>query len=355
MKTTLILGAGFSKNSGLPVQSEIPALLTKDTLNNDFERGISHVVENFTRDVFGFEKDIYPGLDDLLTCMDISTNSEHHLGIKYSPIHLRALKKLIIYRIFSILEGSFTYSKEVDKLIRFFIGAGLEHTGFLVLNWDTVLEKYIYEIDPGITVDYCNGGKYLTGDSCFEENKDESKRIEILKIHGSSNWLYCDNCRVLINDTMSKVPNIRKVGFKSSDFELFDEMKGMTDRVSTDGIGCPVCGDTVSAHIATQSYRKSFRTNTFPNIWDKAEDMLTNSERWIFIGYSLPQADYEFKHLLKICELKLRHRKDRKLSIDVVLLDSESTTMKYRSFFGNKINRIFNGGIEEYMNYLEST
>jgi len=29
MKTTLILGAGFSKNSGLPIQSEIPALLTK--------------------------------------------------------------------------------------------------------------------------------------------------------------------------------------------------------------------------------------------------------------------------------------------------------------------------------------
>ncbi|GAE86879.1 hypothetical protein [Acetivibrio straminisolvens] len=355
MKTTLILGAGFSKNSGVPIQSEIPALLTKARENNDFENRVSLVMEGFLRDVFGFEKDIYPELDDLLTCMDISTNSEHHLGIKYSPIHLRALKRLIIYRIFSILEDSFTYSREVDKLIRFFIEHGLEDTGFLVLNWDTVLEKYISMIDPGIVIDYCNGGKYLTEDGRFKEKRNEDRRIKVVKVHGSCNWLYCDNCRVLINDTLSRMPNIRKIGFKKSDFELFDEMKELADRIFLEDIRCFICGDNVSAHIATQSYRKSFRTNSFPDIWDRAEDMLTNSEKWVFIGYSLPQADYEFKHLLKICELKLRHRKERKLSIDVVLLNSETATNKYRSFFGNKINRIFNGGIGEYMNYLQST
>ncbi|HHV29067.1 hypothetical protein [Acetivibrio mesophilus] len=355
MNTTLILGAGFSKNSGVPIQSEMPALLTKDRENNDFERGISLVLEGFMRDVFGFEKDIYPELDDLLTCMDISTNSEHHLGIKYSPIHLRALKRLIIYRIFTILEDSFTYSYEVEKLIRFFIGAGLEHTGFLVLNWDTVLEKYISMIDQGIMIDYCNGGKYLTGDRGFKDERGESRRTKIVKIHGSCNWLYCDNCRVLINDTMSKVSTIRKVGIKRSDFELFNEMKGVSDKELLEELPCFICGDAVSAHIATQNYRKSFRANSYPNIWGEAEDMLTNSEKWVFIGYSLPQADYEFKHLLKICELKLRHRKDRRLSIDVVLLNSETATMKYQSFFGNKINRIFNGGIQEYINYLKGT
>jgi len=40
MKTTLILGAGFSKNSGLPIQSEIPALLTKYKENSNFERSV---------------------------------------------------------------------------------------------------------------------------------------------------------------------------------------------------------------------------------------------------------------------------------------------------------------------------
>jgi len=352
MKTTLILGAGFSKNSGLPIQSEIPALLTKYKENSNFERSVSLVLESFMRDVFGFEKDIYPQLDDLLTCIDISTNSEHHLGINYSPVHLKALKRLIIYRIFTILEDSFTYSKEVEKLIRFFIENKLEYTGFLVLNWDTVLEKYISAIAPKAIIDYCNGGRYLTEDLRFEEKRDGKRKVEILKVHGSCNWLYCDNCRILINDTVSRVPNIRKVGFKKSDFKLFDEMKKVTDKVFFEDVRCFICGDIVSAHIATQSYRKSFRTNSFPSIWDKAEDMLTNSEKWVFIGYSLPQADYEFKHLLKICEHKLGHKKDRRLSIDVVLFDSETTAMRYKSFFGNKINRIFNSGIGEYISYL---
>jgi len=126
MKTTLILGAGFSKNSGLPIQSEIPALLTKYKENSNFERSVFPCTGKLYEGCFlVFEKDIYPQLDDLLTCIDISTNSEHHLGINYSPVHLKALKRLIIYRIFTILEDSFTYSKEVEKLIRFFIEIGL--------------------------------------------------------------------------------------------------------------------------------------------------------------------------------------------------------------------------------------
>ena len=51
-----------------------------------------------------------------------------------------------------------------------------------------------------------------------------------------------------------------------------------------------------------------------------------------FVGYSLPQNDYEFKHILKIAELKLSHKKKTKLNIDVVLLNSDSTAVRYKSF-----------------------
>jgi len=82
------------------------------------------------------------------------------------------------------LEDSFTYSKEVEKLIRFFIENRLEYTGFLVLNWDTVLEKYISAIAPKAIIDYCNGGRYLTEDLRFEEKRDGKRKVEILKVHG---------------------------------------------------------------------------------------------------------------------------------------------------------------------------
>jgi len=60
MKTTLILGAGFSKNSGLPIQSEIPALLTKYKENSNFERSVSLVLESFMRDVLVLKKTYTP-------------------------------------------------------------------------------------------------------------------------------------------------------------------------------------------------------------------------------------------------------------------------------------------------------
>ena len=113
-----------------------------------------------------------------------------------------------------------------------------------------------------------------------------------------------------------------------------------------------MCEDFISSHIASCSYRKSFRENSYPDIWSVAEDVLSNADKWIFIGYSMPQADYEFKHLLKISEMKFRHKRERKPDIDAVILKSNSTRQKYESFFGNSINRICNGGIAEYLDLI---
>jgi len=129
------------------------------------------------RDVFGFEKDIYPQLDDLLTCIDISTNSEHHLGINYSPVHLKALKRLIFTGFLQFWKTAL-HIQEVEKLIRFFIENRLEYTGFLVLNWDTVLEKYISAIAPKAIIDYCNGGRYLTEDLVLKKKGMEKEKLK---------------------------------------------------------------------------------------------------------------------------------------------------------------------------------
>jgi len=349
VKTTVILGAGFSKNSGLPVQIEIPALLVKENGKDKFENAVSSVLKGFMEDVFCYGGEIYPQLDDLLTCLDISIGSGHHLGINYSTERLWAVKRFLVYRIFSILEESFRYSDNINRLVRFFVEEKLEDTGFVVLNWDTVLERHIAAVNPDIYIDYCNNGRSINGD----KNDTVMKKIKILKVHGSANWLYCDNCRTLLNDMDYSIMQIGKAGFRKEHFGLFDEMKDFMDKTELlKGSICNICQDNVSAHIATQCYRKSFRKNTFPTVWSEAEKMLADSEKWVFIGYSLPQADYEFKHLLKISEMKLLHKKTKDFSIDVVLLNSNSTVMRYKSFFGDRIGRVFNGGMDEYINNL---
>jgi hypothetical protein len=44
----------------------------------------------------------------------------------------------------------------------------------------------------------------------------------------------------------------------------------------------------------------------FQKSWFSAERLLRNAKNWIFIGYSLPAADFEFKYLLKRVQLSRR-------------------------------------------------
>ncbi|MCX7710458.1 MAG: hypothetical protein N2484_11490 [Clostridia bacterium] len=347
MKTTIILGAGFSKNSNIPIQSEIPKHLIHFGDSN-FDKNVSEAIFRFLQDLFGYEKGKpLPNLDDIFTCIDISTSSGHHLGLNYSPVHLRAIRRLLVYRVFSIIEESFCPSQSVRQFLKSIIDRSV-NTSFIVLNWDTALEKYLKD---QYTIEYC----------CWSSpwsNKAENTitpTIPVIKVHGSCNWLYCDNCRTLFHDIHNEVSLYQRTGFKENDFKLVGiNPFNMDNTAEYTAEKCLKCGNEVSSHISTFRYRKSFRANSFPNIWNEAEKVLTNSDRWIFVGYSLPDADYEFKHLLKISELKLNHIREHRLEIDAVLLNSKTASEKYKKLFGNKINKIYNGGIEEYLKEYSS-
>lgn len=347
MKTTVVLGAGFSNNSNIPVMSELPKMIL-DSSGSSFEEGITSSLRKFFRDIFGYNGgESIPSFDDLLTCIDLSTNSGHHLGIDYSPLHLRSLRRFLMYRVFSLMERPFEYSENTKELVDRLISR-FEEISFVVLNWDTVLEKYILELSETKGINYCNGSL-----SWREDGQHYKESIRVLKVHGSCNWLYCDNCRSVFYDLYEDIPIIKRAGFKERDLGLIKA--GLVNNNSSQFLGdvkCRICSNNISSHIATFSYRKSFRANSFPDIWGKAEKELAGSDRWVFVGYSLPDADYEFKHLLKVSQLKLRHIKASKLRIDVVLLDGSAAIPKYRSFFGDSLGEICDGGIKSYLELI---
>jgi NAD-dependent SIR2 family protein deacetylase len=351
MKTTVILGAGFSKNSGVPLQSEIPELLIKYGRDEEFEDAISLLLRRFMKDIFGYNGlRGYPNLDDIFTCIDISTNSGHHLGIGYSSTQLRSIRRFLVYRVFSVLKSSFRDVKDVSKLIET-LNMQKYETDYVVLNWDTVLETYLLKQKSNLTVNYCNGGQRWGTDN----HELETDSIKVIKPHGSLNWLYCDNCRILINDNDESITLKQRAGFLENDLKLLNDItKSNFVRELQNKLPCSDCGNEISSHIATFSYRKTFRANSFSSIWNETEKQLSESDRWVFIGYSLPDADYEFKHLLKIAELKLEHKRKEKLKIDVVLLNSDKTINKYENFFGSRLSYVCNKGINEYAEYLKS-
>jgi hypothetical protein len=335
------------------VQNEFSALLLSEEFDSNLDKTITGALEEFLRIAFGWQKGrSLPALEDIFTCIDLSAGTGHNLGIrKYTPKVLRAIRRMAIYRIFSVLDRRFSYSPDIETLLAESCRREDPRCAFVVLNWDIVLENHIRRALPIVPIDYrC---------FCFDWNTLQATSIgigiPICKMHGSSNWVYCDNCKSLFFDLEQKLPLQSKAGLIKSDFRLFDEQ--FSDRKFDDSLGishdarnCRFCQFPVSSHIATFSFRKSFRTHAYPSIWYQAERLLADSTRWVFIGYSLPEADFELKQVLKSASLRMQHRRTKcKKEIDVIVLNDLVTQEKYSRFFGADNIRCFQGGIPDFL------
>jgi len=112
--TVFILGARFSKCADLPVQAEFSSLLTSSEFDTAIDKVITGAIKEFLEDVFGWKdtREI-PSLEDIFTFIDLSAGSGHHLGIKYTPKLLRALRRMLIYRTFQIIDHRFKHSEDI--------------------------------------------------------------------------------------------------------------------------------------------------------------------------------------------------------------------------------------------------
>lgn len=345
-----ILGAGFSKCAELPVQAEFSSLLTSEDFHSPVDRLITRITSSFLEEVFGWQKGReIPALTDVFTSIDLSINEGHYLGHQYGPDRLRAIRQMLIYRIFQILDKRFKHCPEIDRLLRHFLPY---HCSFIVMNWDIVLEKHLKEINPELKIDYVS--PTYNWESYQRENPEGA--IKICKMHGSSNWVYCENCKTVFFQPDRKLSLHKKVGLQLRDFQLFQEpfqkqeIKASVAEVQ--GNSCRHCKNLLSSHIATFSYRKSFRTAAYPAIWNEAENLLAEADKWVFIGYSLPEADFELKHLIKSAELRTPRAK-RSRTIDAVLFQDEQAKNKFERFFGQEKVSVYENGLNEYLDRLK--
>ncbi len=347
--TAYILGAGFSANAGLPLQSDFTELFLKA---NQFKRGKSrHLMPHlgtFVRDTFGFKGGqdllLYPELEDVFTTLDLSANTGHNLGRKYSPRDLRSLRRMLLSRIIRMLNSAYLDGKKKPsegrvQLLHFLkYVTGSKHQ-FVSLNWDTVLEGCFEELGQ-------NSSPYYSGEIrpvIIEEGKVKpiertESRIRVAKMHGSINWLYCDCCRRTFSVPVNQVSHLASQVLKS------DESKKLYGESMSARLGCPSCDVDLGVRLATFSYQKALRTLTFESSWLQAERTLREARRWVFIGYSLPGADFEFKYLLKRVALSLR----RSPEIVVVTkvnkkkpIESDRAVISYKRFFGESKLRFF--------------
>lgn len=352
--TAVILGAGFSKCAGLPLTNDISKKLFHKSFDRKLDKSISGAIRFFFKETFNWDDgDDIPTLEEIFTVIDLSLNANHHLGRKFDPKRLTAIRRLLIYRIFQILNQQFTPSEKIDNFIKGLHDDGFSQTEFVVLNWDIVLEHRLVRLFDQVGIDYG-----IEASPWESRSSEIAEKVKISKIHGSSNWVYCKNCHSMWYKLSEKLSLTLQAGLIKADIRLFDE--GFTDSVFDAEINlpseersCKNCYMKLSPHIATFSFQKSLNTHAFQSSWLNAEKSLSKANKWVFVGYSLPSADYEFKHLLKVCQEKYSSGSTSSKNIEVVIKDAPEAANRYKRFFGRDQVKIFQSGLEKYNKYQQ--
>lgn len=341
-RMVLFLGSGFSVDLGLPVTSKLQdQILEVNSPPEEVQREafISRQISSFWREVFGWTGSrTRPALEDHFTQIDLAANSGHYLGMIYGPKKLRALRRMTIHRIFTLLNIEPTAAPHIDALIhRLLSGFDLS---IVTTNWDIMAERCLERLHAPF---------FYSRQSDSRQPPQPVTGIPVWKLHGSGNWGYCDVCRNLITSEITLGKTTVRFGWllEAEDFRLFRGGGKIAKNLGTAFRECVGCGGRTAVRVATFSYRKHLDVPFFQSIWDEARESLRSAERWLFIGYSMPEADVEIRHLLKAAELS--HRIGTRPMIDIVLKGDDSAGLRYRRLFGRTIRGISNAGIERWV------
>ena len=345
-RNLLIIGAGFSANADLPIASGF----TRDLLNL---RGLRldgpsarqvEFIREFVNKVFGEgvsrDADQWPELEDIFTLVDLSANTGHHLGTTYSAARLRVVRRAIIVRMIRMLSQAYNRGMKMaspawEALEKLFTDFDVTDNAVLSMNWDTVFERGIARTQTVRCVDY---GCHATALS-FSKGKLLGRSLKggvlrILKPHGSVNWLYCDACRETFWVSPSDTEQVSQTLFRKEDWESVLSGSGVKAPTVLSP-ACPHCdAASMGTRFATFSYRKALDFPMHAASWRTAEEYLKCTGNWVFIGYSMPAADFEFKHLLKRVQLTEKIRPNITVITGGDKPAADATIARYRKFFG---------------------
>ena len=342
-KIVFVLGAGFSKAAGYPLQKEIlPRLfgLPKGAVDKDLLR---------------FIKDCFPGksatpLEDIYTGLDKAISGERRI-YKYAPRSLREHKRELdraIAALFTetVAPESMEYLERFANLlknIRIKAGQPKDPLSVITTNWDFLLEEAFVRLNEisskkqlrrrRVVVDYCTFEHQL--DPQLEKVIPRSLfikasgwfNLKILKLHGSVSWIKCPRCDSLF------------VAFRKDKLEAI--MRGF--------FPCRICEKNLGLQTKLDLFQlsptfvKEMGNVHYRMIWWNAGFELSEATHLVFVGYSLPSADFELRNLLlsrlsnrAMPKIKVvQYRKSGDEGSEAVYAE---TVRRYKDFFGGHIS-----------------
>lgn len=361
MKTVYILGAGFSKDAGAPLQKDLISK-TFELYNENKERfneAKFNIFKNFLTNQLNIPESSFGSVDleDIFTPLDrcITENAQYRgVGVKELSDVREATFYVVGRTIQILLNIDADKQNYIDKFATLLINfskkrrslAYTSHDPVSVIstNWDILLDNSIYRTiqynSEDAVVDYC----------CYISSLDKNDKtvkpglevlgrggfnVKLLKIHGSLNWLQCPRCMRLY------------VGF--------DKKHAMYNFENTQS--CRHCDNNfpeetgrhkLYSNLIMPTFIKDFTNPQYKIIWQNAGIEISEADKLVFIGYSLPNADFEMRQLLSRMTRKNAH-------VEVVDYCKDNKQIHdrenhWKKFFGErKITFHFNGA----SNYID--
>lgn len=135
---------------------------------------------------------------------------------------------------------------------------------FITFNYDTLVESALSNLKLPWT--YGFEGERVVWHESFRpmQPKNSDPMIPVYKLHGSVNWAYASG--------------------RGKGFTIFGDYKDVVD-------------DNNIPELVPPTWRKSF-DHKMSRIWDNSVQALRTATRIIIVGFSIPETDMHFKHLI---------------------------------------------------------
>lgn len=345
-KSVFVVGAGFSMPAGAPSQAGIVSKI--------FERGTSRepgILKQFYERIFSAEEDeeiAAVPLEDVFTLLDRALKSDERFDATFDRELFQETHDELIESIGNLFYGSLADSESLPSYsaYRTFVkelvdvrcrDQKADPFAIISLNWDIIIDHLVFrtrnERKRDIGVDYCCYTNDLSADPqppSIALKPMGWYNIKLMKLHGSLNWLLCPSCGRLYVKLDTKVA----VGAEQT---------------------CRECIKvTLRPFIITPTLLKDLYDTHIKMVWHNAFLDLKEAKRVVFIGYSFPLADFEFRYTLAKAigqDAKIRvvlHQTDEPSTYPCNLRHL-SPEARYRNFFGNRDLRVSYEGAEAFM------
>jgi hypothetical protein len=373
MATVYFLGAGASAADGLPVTNElnygVAAWLRSprgagSSLHRYYEELYCVEPSDLQRAADAWDKflsnrtqrpkgcDRLPNLIETLSILDLTLQEGSSLGVKKTGSERSSeLDEKVLST--ARMELSMALGCAIDAAMddhRTPLAHGLvrrlkDDDTVVSANWDTLVERALTYIQrkkekrrylQATNIRYCAVNERLVNYGGKDIQERARKVTTILKLHGSLNWFFCPCCGNLyanvegiwVIDPLARRP-------------IFDECD---------------CGAWLENLTIVPSFIKTYRNIHIRSAWHHAHRALEQANRWVFIGYRLPEDDFHIRALLlRSLRTNLAHNDEGFLRILVVGLETKGEIQKnYDSLFRLVPPQYIDGGLSGWLDHPES-